>query len=658
MTKITKNIKYNKGMLSLKKVLGGSLMVLSLSGLMSCEDTFLDVVPDNVATIDQAFKLRNEAEKYLFTCYSYIPKNGDAVYNIGMLAGDETWIPGNDAAINSYAFDIARNLQRSTNPYMDAWEGRFQAAGPADLYPLYDGIRHCNIFIENLEDQTKVPDITQAERLRWIAEAKFLKGYYHYYLMRMYGPIPIMRTAVSIDASEEEIQVAREPIDVGVDYIVSLLDEAMVHLPPQIVDLQNEMGRVTRQVAAGIKGEVLLMAASPLFNGNADMSGFTNNDGTALFNTTFDETKWQRAATAIKEAIDIAEANGHHIFYKEDVSFAVSQTTLTKLDIRQAVTERFNDEIIWANPNSRTWQLQRLCMAPLVNTVAHTQARKVLSPTIEAASNFYTKNGVPIEEDTTLDFTDITDIREATAAEGLDILEGYRTSMLNFDREPRFYANLGFDGAMWYKFDSGADEKRWHIEAKFKDYAGSSDAFDFNITGYFIKKLIDWEQTFDSNGGASYQDYAWPELRLADLYLMYAEALNEVEGPTAEVLQYVDAIRSRAGLDGVENSWQNFSSNPTKYTSKDGMREIIHKERSIELAFEGKNYWDIRRWKKATQEFNEPVKGWNVFGVNESSYYQVVTLYQQRFVAPRDYFWPINVNTLIQNPNLVQSPGW
>ncbi|MCG9972844.1 RagB/SusD family nutrient uptake outer membrane protein [Christiangramia crocea] len=630
------------------------LAVLTLS-MGSCEESFLEVVPDNIQTIDQAFNLRNEAEKYLFTCYSYLPKNGDGVYNIGMLAGDETWIPGQDAAINSFAFDVARGLQRVSNPYMDAWEGRYQAAGPGDLYPLFDGIRHCNIFIENLEDENQVPDITQAERLRWIAEAKFLKAYYHYYLMRMYGPIPVMREVVAIDAPESELQVSREPIDQTVDYLVKLLDEAAVNLPPRIMNLQDELGRVTRPVALGIKAELLLTAASPLFNGNSDMSGLVNNDGTPLFDTTYDESKWQRAADAAKEAIEVAEANGHAIFYKEDIPFDVSETTETKLDIRQAVTERWNREVIWSNAGSRTYELQRLVMAPLTGEVAHWQARKVFGATIEAASNFYTENGVPIEEDRTLNFSDITRIREAGPDDRLNIKEGYRTSILNFDREPRFYADLGFDGAIWYINDSGSEETKYHIEAKYKDYAGSSDAFDFNVTGYYIKKLVNWEVNFS---GTLYKEYAWPELRLADLYLMYAEALNEVAGPTGEVLDYVDAVRERAGLEGVATSWQNYSVNPNKYTTKEGMREIIHKERSIELAFEGKNYWDVRRWKKAVRDYNEPVKGWNVFGDTEGSYYQVNTLYQQRFVAPRDYFWPINETTLIQNPNLVQNPGW
>lgn len=653
----TKNIIIvNKSLQKLRKVFGASMVVLCLLGLQSCENSFLDVVPDNVSTLEHAFKLRNEAEKYLFTCYAYIPKNGEAIYNIGMLAGDETWVSANRASVTSYAFNIATGTQRKAQPYMNAWEGRNQAAGPGERYPIFDGIRHCNVFLENVEDRTKVPDLTESERLRWIAEAKFLKAYYHYYLMRMYGPIPVIRTNVPIDAPENQIQVAREPIDQTVDYLVSLLDEASVALPPQITDIQNELGRITKPIALGIKAELLLMAASPLFNGNADMVGFNAKDGTPLFNTTYDATKWKRASDAAKEAIDAAEVNGNKIFYKNDVAFTISPTTKTKLNITQAVTERWNTELIWANPNSRTYELQRICMMPLDATVAHNQARKVLSPTLESAMNFYTKNGVPIEEDKTLTYGDITELKVATAADKFDIKEGYKTSIINFNREPRFYADLGFDGAIFYKYASGSDETKYYIKAKYQDYAGSSDAFDFNVTGYYIKKLINWEQNF--GGGTLYKEYAWPELRLADLYLMYAEALNEVDGPTAEVLQYVDAIRTRAGLKGVEESWSNYSNNPSKYTTKDGMREIIHRERSIEMAFEGKNYWDIRRWKKATQEFNEPVKGWNVFGASESNYYQIVTLSQQRFVSPRDYFWPIDETTLIQNPNLIQNPGW
>ncbi len=490
--KTIKNLKLKHRIKKFNRALVLSLMVFGLLGLESCEDSFLDVVPDDVVTIDKAFNLRNEAEKYLFTCYAYLPKNGDGAYNIGFLAGNETWLPAKLPFAQNYgaAFNIARGLQRASNPYMDAWEGGNQGAGPGNAYPMYDGIRHCNVFIEAMEDRSNAPDINEGERLRWIAEAKFLKAYYHYYLMRMYGPIPVIRKVIPVDAPENELQVAREPIDESVDYLVSLLDEAAVYLPPQIADTQNELGRVTRQVALGIKGELLLMAASPLFNGNPDMVGYVNKDGTPLFNTTYDATKWQRAATALKDAIDVAEANGHKIYYKTDFTYDVSQTSKTKINIRQALCEPFNEEVLWSNTNSRTYWLQHVCMMPLSDVVMARDAQMTFSPTIASASKFYNKNGVPIDEDKTLDFSDITEIREAGPEDALNILEGYRTSTLNFDREPRFYADLGFDGAIFYKQDSYADETKFHIESKFQDYAGSFDAFDVNITGYFIKKVV------------------------------------------------------------------------------------------------------------------------------------------------------------------------
>ncbi len=651
----------DKSFNSIKKVVGVTSMALLMLGTQSCQDTFLDVVPDNVETIDLAFKLRNEAEKYLFTCYSYMPKNGDAIYNIGMLAGNETWIQKNGEGITSFAFAIARGLQRTTNPYMDVWEGRYQGAGwNNDGYKLFIGIRHCNIFLDNIAN---VPDLTEAERLRWEGEVKFLKAYFHYYLMRMYGPIPVMRENIAIDAPLSLTQVSREPIDPTVDYIVELLDEAAILLPPQIQDTQNELGRLTSPAAKGLKAEVLLTAASPLFNGNTDMAGFNTKDGQPFFNPTYDVTKWQRAADAAKEAIELAEANGHAIFYKDDVAFDIEASTRTKLNISQAVTERWNSEVIWANTTSRTYELQRLCMVPTENNsdIQPWHARRIMSPPINTAKVFYTKNGVPLEEDNTTYFNeewDILTLQEAKEADRYDIQLGAKTSMLNFNREPRFYADLAFDKAVWYKFDSGSEDDRFHVEAKFKDYGGSSDAFDFNVTGYYIKKLINWEQHF--GGGLLYKDYAWPELRLADLYLMYAEAANEAQDDVAarnEAIAYVDVIRARAGLEGVVSSWTTYSKNPAKFTTQVGLRKIIQRERKIEMMFEGKGYWDERRWKTAISTFNQPIEGWNVAGSTEADYYQVRTLWQQRF-APRDYFWPINTNTLIQNPNLVQNPGW
>ncbi|WP_051590731.1 RagB/SusD family nutrient uptake outer membrane protein [Flavobacterium daejeonense] len=634
---------------------------ITLLAVGACSSDFLDVIPDNVATIDNAFKLRNEAEKYLFTCYSYLPKDGSVYHNPGFLGGDEMWIPYK-TSITSDVFEIARGSQRRANPYFNVWDGNYSGGGPGDNYRLFTGIRHCNIFLENVTDESKVPDLTATERQRWIGEVEFLKAYYHFYLLRMYGPIPLMKTNIPIDAPEDQINVKREPVDECVSYIADLLDTATEKLPEDNTLVPTtEAGRITKTIALSVKAKLLLMAASPLFNGNNDFSSLVNKDGAPLFNATYDANKWKLAADAALIAIESAETNGKSLYVFPQSPFTLTPETMIQMSIRQAVCERWNSEIIWGNSNSQTSDIQRLAMPPLDPAHNHNDARKILSPPLKMARMFYTKNGVPISEDKTLNFSNDTQLRVATNAERFNIKEGFVTARINFDREPRFYADLSFDGGVWYKYDSPSksdDGTVWGVKGKFGDPAGASHAFHMNVTGYFVKKLVDWNQITYTTGGSFYKGYAWPEIRLADLYLMYAEALNESEGPSATVYEYLDRIRERAGLAGVVESWANFSSIPTKPSTQAGLREIIQRERLIELAFEGHRFWDLRRWKLATQNLNAPITGWNIKGTDQTSYYQEVTVSQQQFIAPRDYFWPIPESAMIQNPNLVQNLGW
>src|SRR5690606_37443854 len=124
--------------------------------------------------------------------------------------------------------------------------------------------------------------------------------------------------------------------------------------------------------------------------------------------------------------------------------------------------------------------------------------------------------------------------------------------------------------AIWYKYDSPSqsDENTYVVRGKFTDYAGSAHAFHKNVTGYYIKKFVDWTQTMSSSG-ASYRNYAWPQVRLSDLYLMYAEALNEFYGPeNEEIFVYLDKVRTRAGLPGVKEAWEKYSRNPEKFKTQ------------------------------------------------------------------------------------------
>lgn len=636
-------------------------MVLALN-VSACKQ-FLDIVPDNVSVIEHAFRLRNEAEKYLFTCYAYLPKNGDGWFNAGMMSGDEIWLPQADQTHWHPAFRIAEGQQNVDDPLFNEWGGNLKGGdGRFNYLRMFQGIRHCNIFLEAIKNEANAPDLTLDERTRWIGEAEFLKAYYHYYLLRMYGPVPIIDQNVPESSEPEELYYSRMPVDDCVNFISALLDAAAEKLPPRITDENNQLGRITKPIALAVKAKLWLLAASPLFNGNGDYASFKDNDGVALFNTTVDITKWEKARDAIKAAIDEAEANGSRLYtYTNDV-LGLSNETKAQLNIRNAVTQRWDAEHVWALSNSY-FVNEALCMPPLArgSNVDRFQLQGVWGAPIKIARQFYTKNGVPIEEDKTLDFTNYTEVRTATQEERYHIEPGYVTARLNFDREPRFYADLGFDGGIWYMKDgttTGSDVNTMYIQSKNTQRAGFGHFTNWNETGYFIKKLVHWESTTNSTNAPTWRQYPWPEIRLADLYLMYAEALNEVEPASSLAISYLDRIRERAGLQGVVVSWTNYSNNPGKYTSQDGLRAIIQQERLIELAFEGQRFWDLRRWKLAAETLNQDITGLSVTGRTTEAYNIERVIFSQTFIAPRDYLWPIGNYEIRRNPRLVENPGW
>ncbi|MVT09364.1 RagB/SusD family nutrient uptake outer membrane protein [Chitinophaga tropicalis] len=642
-----------------------AILVLALAaGISSCKK-YLDVVPDNVAVLENAFKLRVEAEKYLFTCYSYMPKNGDGWYNAALTSADEIWYPQTDQNHWHAAFRIAQGQQNVDAPLFDEWTGlRKGGTGNTrfDHQKMWVGIRNCNIFLENITDLNKVPDITPDERSTWIGEGMFLKAYYLFYMLRMYGPIPLVKENIPIDAPIESTFSKRMPVDSCVNYISSLLDSAAARLPERIQDENTQLGRATKPIALSVKARLWVMAASPLFNGNPDYANFTDKEGVHLFNPSVDAGKWVKARDAVKAAIESAEKNGFALYkYTNDV-FNLNAATKIQLNIRNAMTQKWNVEHVWGN-SQMYFANQALCMPPMErgsNTDRGT-LQGVWAPPIKIAKMFYTKNGVPIDEDKTLNFNNYEQLRTATTDERYYIEPNFVTARLNFDREPRFYADLGFDGGVWYQKDgnsTGSDINTFYVKAKNTERAGFGHYINWSETGYFVKKLVSWESTTNSTSSPTWRSYPWPEMRMADLYLLYAEAVNEVDPASSVAIEYLDKVRERAGLSGVVTSWSQYSTNPTKYASQDGLRKIIHHERGIELVFEGQRFWDLRRWKEADEELNKDITGWNITGKTADSYYKERLIFSQNFVAPRDYFWPIGNYDTRRNLNLVENPGW
>ncbi|GAA4314550.1 RagB/SusD family nutrient uptake outer membrane protein [Mucilaginibacter gynuensis] len=588
--------------------------------------------------------MRTQAMKFLFTCYSFMPRNGQLGDDPAMVGGDELWeVPDRGAYL-----DMAQGFQTKVGPLGDRFES------------MYQGIRDCNIFLENIG---KVPDMQEEEKLRWISEVKFLKAYYHFILVRMYGPIPVIKTNLPISADVNQVKVVRDPVDSCFHYIAQLLNEAAPGLPLNIISPATEAGRITRPIALSLRAKVLVTAASPLFNGNTDQGNLKNHDGTQLFNTTFSKAKWDTAAVACKRAIAICEEAGMKLYVYNPAfqQYKLTDTINTQLSIRNAVAEKWNSEIIWANTQSNTAGLQRLISnwwdPKYLDGVI---TRGELSPPLKIAEMFYTDHGVPINEDKTWNYSGRYTLRTAEDADKLYVRKGYTTVKLHFDREPRFYADLGFDGAVYYgqgRFDDSKSLDLFYLEGKFKQRNGKGKYGYNTVTGYNLKKLINFQNTITSNNDYSVVDYPYPIMRLADLYLLYAEALNESAGPSAEVNKYIDLVRKRAGLGTVASSWTSFSTNPVKYLNQDGLRDIIQQERLIELAFESQRLWDLRRWKKSSDILNDQIRGWDMSQTTPESYYRITVLYNQTF-GIKDYFWPISEDNMTANTNLVQNLGW
>lgn len=625
--------------------------------------SYLDIVPDNLATIEMAFETRNSAERFLVTCYSYVPEHANPQENIALVAGDEIWYyTEKDFYMNNEtSLRLAKGLQNATDPYSNFWEGKRGGQN------LFVAIRDCNIFLENLKD---IPGLERNEQNRWIAEVQVLKAYFHFLLLNLYGPIPIVDKNIAVDASPDETKVERMPVDLVIEYIVSLLDTAIESeaLPDKIMYIHSEYGRLTLSAATAIKAKVLMLGASPLFNGNQDFINFKNDEGTHLINPEHDPEKWVKAKDACLDAILTAEQAGHQLYQFTDLLPIgnIHDILRHELTLRATITDRFNSELIWGLGNNWTDQLQTWSQPRFTSFHAadFNSAKKSHAPTLNAVESFYTINGVPISEDKNWDYLNrYTPVEiEGKIAEDhrYYIQSDYTTAKLHIYREPRFYAYIGFDGGKWFSLESTDDNSIPSLNAKAGQLSGRTGLELYSSTGYFTKKVVNYQNVI-TQSARTIETYPFPIIRLSDLYLMYAEALNEVlEAPDNEVYKYIQNVRHKAGLDlnsDLVSTWELHSKNPLKPKTKEGMREIIRQERLIELSFEGSRFWDLRRWKLAEEYFNLPVRGWNINGATPTDFYQVRNIFFRDYLK-RDYFWPISQTELLRNSKLKQSPGW
>jgi hypothetical protein len=645
----------------IKKILTGLLMIV---GLFSCD--YLDVIPDQIPTLDNAFSDRSTTLRYLSSCYWALPRSG---WN-----GNPGWCAAMEMVVNrqSMAYQpmqMAMGNDNASLALMNYWSNDVRDnSGGSWPRSLYAGIRECNTLLENID---RVGDIPVSERQRMIAEAKMLKACMHFYLICLYGPICPLRE--SLPVGEEVEAPYREKVDACFQYVLDLLNEVIDSdaLPTIISSKNTELGRFTKAAAYAFKAKVLVYWASNLFNGNTDYNAFVDHNGEPFFNQQYDALRWNIAAEACRQAIQACAEGQVRLYTKNDYQSqgVISDTTLQLQTLRSALTETWytNPEIIWGNYACPMSDIAWACIPRLESSSASVYGQ--LSVPFSTVDLFYSNHGVPITEDIEWQtdgqkkYNERFGTRQGDADHKYYLAEGETTSAMNFDREPRFYSSLGFDRGKWYGnyYRQLPDIQAPVVRCRWGEYSSGILPDGYNCTGYYPKKLANLGTMFESANTIMFVEYA-ADIRYADLLLLYAEAVNETAHsestrPDPIVYTVIDEIRARAGLEGIEKSYSEYAIHPEIPANKEGMREIIRRERKIELALEGQYYWDCRRWKTAAVELNRSIRGYNPLQNAEADYYKVTTVYEQRFTS-RDYFCPIPEGDFIKNPRLIQNPGY
>lgn len=626
---------------------------------------YLDMVPEkDIETVETIFEKRVNADEWLCGTYQgVIALVSNIGYNGCYLGADE--FTAGEYLRNQHfpifpGFKISEGLQMSQDPYCNIWD---KGNGMKDQPSFYASIRSCNTFLEHIDD---VYNMEEYEKRQWKAEVKALKAYIYFELVRNYGPIVLVPKNIDVDVDISVMQQQRMHVDTCFKEIVRLLDEAAEHL---LYENEKNFDRVpyfSKEAALALKARVLLYAASPLFNGNEFYSDFKGKNGEPLFSTQYDPEKWKLAAEAADVAAAACERAGHKLY--RGTGNKSTELLNTMYDVEFSVHSRFdNSEFVLAWKQG-TPAYHELCM-PKIKIPAHEENTFYgsLSPSMKMVEMYYTENGLPIDADNTWDYAGRYQMsKEASARYNKVVPLNTDVLQLHLRREPRFYACIAADRTYWQRGPEGGWVDNNLLVEAYKDEAfGTREDIitsnsHQNINGYWMKKF-----TYSDLATRGYRvspDETLPIIRLAEVYLIQAEAWNEYEGPSSKVYDPLNKVRERAGVKDVVTAWRSYSKTPEKVDTKEGMRDIIRHEINIELAFEGHRFWNLRRWKVAHEVLNEKLYGWNVLGETARSFYNnfegpMVVWSKCKFTAPRDYLAPIRAEEVLIS-TVVQNPGW
>ena len=470
------------------------------------------------------------------------------------------------------------------------------------------------MLLTRIEEVPQNPAVSEdkynRDKKNYIAEARFLRAYFYWELFLRYGPIPIVKEVLDPNGDLMSKYTTRPTTK---EYVVDFILEELKSCEGNLLDYEtawksSSAGRIGQPMACALRSRIMLFMASPRYSSE---SGIT----------------WQQAADVAKEFIDTYGANFALFNAKDATGATLGIENYTNALLRTAYQGSNKEVIFYRNDDKQNWGNIKndtpvgeggnggLC--PSQNLVDMYDMADGSSPFSE-----YDATGAPVYTGNSM----IPAINPAS---------GYNDAQPWSNRDPRLAATVLYQGAEW---GNGSIDVRFGMRDNPRGNANSTP------TGYHVRKYIPESILSVEHSGTAYR--LWTIIRYAEIMMNYAEAMNEVNGPCSEVYSMLDQIRQRAGISGSVTD-------RTDLNTKDKMRNFIHKERTIEFAFEEHRAWDVRRWNVATEALSR-----DIYGVNVTENGTITRkVAQKRVFEDKMYLYPIPEGEYWKT-NIENNPGW
>lgn len=568
-------MKINIKSLLVSLTIGLALFSSSCVDELKFGDSFLEKAPGVDVTLDSVFAKAENARFFLWDTYGKLYyglpvywNSVDNKMNMGMFETlSDTWHShlSWDGVNRSYyngTYNANREDTSDDTKFNFAKENTWEA------------IRKAWLFIENVD---RVPDMQQAEKERLKAEAKVIIASRYFDMFRHFGGLPIIDKAYDFSLDESYYQTPRATVEGTVEFMTTLLDEASEVLPWALDEgeISNWDGRFTKAAAMGLKCKILLFAASPLFNDTEPYSTESPQDAVNNYSVWYGGYKpelWAETLNACEDFFAEVSAQGRYGLVQPSASTPSAYRDAFRKAYYTRGSGGDNPELLISTRVRYTYGSDTQWNYYFPQSVMN----GAFTPTLEYVDMFTLSDGTPF-----------------------DWNNPAHVEVIFSDRDPRLFETVLVNNASF----QGRQVELW-VGGREAQLGPKNEQGQY-ATGFGLFKFI---LDFAS---ARNRPTLWPYLRMAEIHLIYAEALMKA-GRTDDAIVEIDKVRARVGLNGLRESNPN-----TDYTNQALLLEAILNERACELGLEDVRFFDLIRHKRA-QDFTKVLHGLRIYRLDEN----------------------------------------